>query len=91
MSHNDNHPSAQSHQLVEHSKIDDSTRSDSVLIAVPARDDKRVEVYQFPEERLRFIVPRAQSTDTGKSVQLHVQLAMPQAFPQHDAHDISCF
>ncbi|CBX93982.1 hypothetical protein LEMA_P036560.1 [Plenodomus lingam JN3] len=65
MSHNDNHPSAQSHQLVEHSKIDDSTRSDSVLIAVPARDDKRVEVYQFPEERLRFIVPRAQSTDTG--------------------------
>jgi len=37
----------------------------SILIAVPARDDKKVYVYQFPEERLRFIVPRAQSTDTG--------------------------
>ncbi|KAI8942707.1 hypothetical protein NX059_000755 [Plenodomus lindquistii] len=37
----------------------------SVLIAVPARDDKKVEVYQFPEERLRFVVPGAQSKDTG--------------------------
>ncbi|KAF2855824.1 WD40 repeat-like protein [Plenodomus tracheiphilus IPT5] len=42
-----------------------SPPSESVLIAVPARDDKKVEVYQFPEERLRFVVPRAQTTDTG--------------------------
>lgn len=39
--------------------------SEPVLIAVPARDDKKIEVYQFPDERLKFIVPRAQSTDTG--------------------------
>jgi hypothetical protein len=38
----------------------------SILVAVPARDDKMAEVYQFPEERLRFIVPRAQTKDTGK-------------------------
>lgn len=38
----------------------------SVLIAVPARDDKKAEVYQFPEEKLRFVVPRAQSKDTGE-------------------------
>lgn len=38
----------------------------SVLVAVPARDDKKVEVYQFPEEKLRYVVPRAQSKDTGE-------------------------
>ncbi|OAL54432.1 WD40 repeat-like protein [Pyrenochaeta sp. DS3sAY3a] len=37
----------------------------SIFIAVPARDDKKIEVYQFPEEKLRYVVPRAQSTDTG--------------------------
>lgn len=39
----------------------------SVLIAVPARDDKKAEVYQFPEEKLRYVVPRAQVKDTGES------------------------
>jgi hypothetical protein len=39
--------------------------SASVLIAVPARDDKKAEVYQFPEEKLRYVVPRAQARDTG--------------------------
>lgn len=38
----------------------------SILVAVPARDDKMAEVYQFPEERLRFVIPRAQTKDTGK-------------------------
>lgn len=37
----------------------------SILIAVPARDDKRIEVYQFPDEKLKFVIPRASSTDTG--------------------------
>ncbi|KAH7398413.1 WD40-repeat-containing domain protein [Pyrenochaeta sp. MPI-SDFR-AT-0127] len=37
----------------------------SILIAVPARDDKKIEVYRFPDEKLKFIVQRAQSTDTG--------------------------
>lgn len=40
-------------------------QSDSILIAVPARDDKKAEVYQFPEEKLKFVIPRAQSADTG--------------------------
>jgi hypothetical protein len=38
----------------------------SVLIAVPARDDKKIEIYQFPEEKLKCAVPRVQGTDTGK-------------------------
>lgn len=38
----------------------------SILVAVPARDDKKAEIYQFPEERLKYVVPRAQSKDTGK-------------------------
>jgi hypothetical protein len=40
--------------------------TNSILIAVPGRDDKKLEVYQFPDEKLRCVVPRAQSTDTGK-------------------------
>lgn len=47
----------------------------SILIGVPARDDKKAEVYQFPEEKLRYVVPRAQSKDTGecnKTVNLSV-------------------
>jgi hypothetical protein len=43
----------------------------SILIAVPARDDKKAEVYQFPEEKLRYVVPRAQAKDTGT---LHVTI-----------------
>lgn len=38
----------------------------SILVAVPARDDKKAEVYQFPDEKLKYVVPRAQSKDTGK-------------------------
>ncbi|KAF1927893.1 WD40 repeat-like protein [Didymella exigua CBS 183.55] len=37
----------------------------SVLIVVPARDDKKAEVYQFPEEKLSCVVPHAQTKDTG--------------------------
>ena len=43
----------------------------SIFIAVPARDDKKAEVYQFPEEKLRYVVPRAQAKDTGT---LHVTI-----------------
>jgi hypothetical protein len=47
----------------------------SVFIAVPARDDKKAEVYQFPEEKLRYVVPRAQAKDTGE----YCVLAEPKA------------
>ncbi|ORY16787.1 WD40-repeat-containing domain protein [Clohesyomyces aquaticus] len=39
--------------------------SESILVAVPARDDKKIEVYQFPEERMASVVPRVQPQDTG--------------------------
>ncbi|KAF2121433.1 WD40-repeat-containing domain protein [Lophiotrema nucula] len=39
--------------------------SDSVFVAVPARDDKKVEVYRFPDEKLMCVVPRVQQKDTG--------------------------
>jgi WD40 repeat protein len=39
--------------------------SHSILVAVPSRDDKKIEVYQFPDERLVSFVPRVQTTDTG--------------------------
>lgn len=48
-----------------------STRAQAaVFVAVPARDDKKAEVYQFPDERLKYVVPRAQSKDTGKLLSL---------------------
>ena len=40
--------------------------SEPILIAVPAVDDKRIEVYQFPDERLAAVVPRVEPTETGK-------------------------
>ncbi|PSN61882.1 WD40 repeat-like protein [Corynespora cassiicola Philippines] len=39
--------------------------SDSIIVAVPARDDKKIEVYQFPDEKLVSVVPRVESKDTG--------------------------
>ena len=49
----------------KHSPVSSSTSNEPILIAVPARDDRKIEVYQFPEEKLSFIVPRPQSADTG--------------------------
>jgi hypothetical protein len=43
-----------------------SSSSERVLVAVPARDDKRIEVYQFPDEKLVAVVPRVEPTETGK-------------------------
>lgn len=57
----------QTHDYESTNEVTDHARSQaSVLIAVPARDDKKAEVYQFPAERLKYVVPRAQSKDTGK-------------------------
>jgi WD40 repeat protein len=42
-----------------------ASSSNSILIAVPSRDDKKIEVYQFPDEKLVSFVPRVQTTDTG--------------------------
>ncbi|KAF2265842.1 WD40 repeat-like protein [Lojkania enalia] len=39
--------------------------SDPILVAVPSRDDKKIEVYRFPDEKLAYVVPRVQPTDTG--------------------------
>ena len=38
----------------------------SILVATPATDDKKINVYQFPEEKLRYIIPSATTADTGE-------------------------
>lgn len=43
-----------------------TTLNDSVLVAVPARDDKKIDIYRFPDEKLLHVVQRVESTDTGK-------------------------
>lgn len=40
--------------------------SDSILVAVPARDDRKMEVYRFPDEMLAYVVPKVDSSDTGE-------------------------
>lgn len=44
---------------------------DPILVAVPARDDKKIEVYRFPDERLLHVVPNIESTDTGEYSRPH--------------------
>lgn len=44
---------------------------DSVLVAVPARDDNKIEIYRFPDEKLISVVPRVQNTETGEMSILH--------------------
>ncbi|KAL1597792.1 Astra associated protein 1 Asa1 [Paraconiothyrium brasiliense] len=38
---------------------------EAIYIAVPGRDDKKAEVYQFPEEKLLCVVPRIDTAETG--------------------------
>ncbi|KAJ4986294.1 Dihydroxyacetone phosphate acyltransferase [Stagonosporopsis vannaccii] len=60
---------------------EEARRSDqeaySIMIAVPARDDKKAEVYQFPEEKLRYVVPRAQPKDTGMVMAIKLVQSSP--------------
>ncbi|EFQ86945.1 hypothetical protein PTT_17742 [Pyrenophora teres f. teres 0-1] len=43
-------------------------QDDSILVAVPGRDDTTIEVYQFPDERLKVLIPRVQVTATGMAM-----------------------
>lgn len=64
--------------------------SEPILIAVPARDDKKIEVYQFPDEKLVAVVPRIESSDTGAlepgtcRMQTSMQSPPGSAFPLPD-------
>ncbi|KAK7188196.1 hypothetical protein DPSP01_014803 [Paraphaeosphaeria sporulosa] len=39
--------------------------NETIYVAVPGRDDKKAEVYQFPEEKLICAVPRINTSETG--------------------------
>ena len=39
---------------------------DAILVATPSTDDKKISVYQFPDERLKYVVPKISTTDSGK-------------------------
>jgi hypothetical protein len=68
------------HDIVSGHENDEAHQSEtastrSLLVAVPARDDKKVEIYQFPDEKLKHVVPRVQALDTGEvTIQCHVTL-----------------
>ncbi|KAF1955870.1 WD40 repeat-like protein [Byssothecium circinans] len=62
--------------IAEHALVKDAVATiqpnpksdDSILIAVPARDDKKIEIYQYPDEKLAYIVPKFQPKDTGMAM-----------------------
>ncbi|KAH4932604.1 hypothetical protein HBI65_211170 [Parastagonospora nodorum] len=41
------------------------TSSDAMLVATPSTDDKKINIYQFPEEKLRYVVPIIPMVDSG--------------------------
>ncbi|KAF9739694.1 hypothetical protein PMIN06_004001 [Paraphaeosphaeria minitans] len=43
----------------------DSASDEPIYVAVPGRDDKKADVYQFPEEKLICAVPRVNTSETG--------------------------
>jgi hypothetical protein len=43
-----------------------SVTEDSILIATVSTDDKKINIYQFPEEKLKYVVPPIPTTDTGE-------------------------
>lgn len=45
--------------------------SESILVAVPAPDDKKIDLHQFPTEKLAYRVPKLQPFDTGGCGCLH--------------------
>ncbi|KAL5118092.1 Astra associated protein 1 Asa1 [Pleosporales sp. CAS-2024a] len=38
---------------------------DAILIATPSTDDKQINIYHYPDEKLRYVVPKVVTTDTG--------------------------
>jgi hypothetical protein len=40
---------------------------DSILIATPSTDDEKINIYQFPDEKLKYVVPKVSKSTTGKS------------------------
>ncbi|KAF2688230.1 WD40 repeat-like protein [Lentithecium fluviatile CBS 122367] len=54
-----------------------ASSSEPILIAVPARDDKKIEIYQFPDEKLVAFVPRVEPTDTGMVMAVKLMLHQP--------------
>jgi hypothetical protein len=41
-------------------------KDDAILIATVSTDDKKINVYQFPDEKLKYVVPTITTTDTGE-------------------------
>lgn len=40
--------------------------SNAILVATPSTDDKKINIYQFPDEKLKYVVPKISTTDSGE-------------------------
>ena len=40
--------------------------TDSILVAVPATDEKNVVIWQFPDELAKVVVTRVKTVETGR-------------------------
>jgi hypothetical protein len=63
---------------------------ESILIATPAADDKKINVYQFPDERLRYMVPKVLTADTGQYLIPHVSNPVSKLLPETVWLNIHC-
>jgi len=51
--------------------------SDAVLVATPSTDDKKINIYQFPDEKLKYVVPKISTTDSGEYFIRHLHPNRP--------------
>jgi hypothetical protein len=55
-----------SHSELDSAETAESETETSILVATPGTDDKKINVYRFPEEQLTHVVPIVPVTDTGE-------------------------
>lgn len=60
---------------VELATHDQSNATDfSILVAVPATEDKKVDIFRLPSEQRIYTVPRVQPFDTGEHLSLRARI-----------------
>jgi hypothetical protein len=52
--------------MIGASKQSPTLSNGPILVATPSTDDKKINIYQLPDEKLKYVVPKASTSDTGK-------------------------
>jgi hypothetical protein len=52
--------------MIGASKQSPTLSNGPILVATPSTDDKKINIYQLPDEKLKYVVPKASTSDTGE-------------------------